>query len=162
MKDKLVVGVLGNRRSGKSHTWNTVFGQTVRTGRDIRRLYLTNSEYIEVFLVSGSAEERHSYVGDIIGRQHPRIVLCSMQYVAEVTKTIDYFLGNGYSLYTHWLNPGHSDTGHQPDHLGLATQLLYRGAMLAVRNAKTNPSTRVRELKDFLYGWAKSRNLLLT
>jgi hypothetical protein len=162
MNDKLVISVLGNRNSGKSHTWNTLFGQTVRTGSYIRRLYLTSAQYIEVFLVSGSAEERHLYVGDIIGQQQPKIVLCSMQYLAEVTQTIDYFVQNGYSLYTHWLNPGYSDSGHQPDHLGLATQLLYRGAVLTIRDATTDASPRVQEIRDFLYGWAMSRNLCLT
>lgn len=162
MSEKLVVSVLGNRNSGKSHTWNKLFSQTVRTGRYIRRLYLSSTEYIEVFLVSASAEERHLYVRNIIGRQRPRIVLCSMQYLDVATKTIEYFLQNGYSLYTHWLNPGYSDSGLQTDYLGLATQLFYRGAVLAIRDATTNASTRVQELKDFLYGWAKSRNLLLT
>lgn len=162
MNEKLVVSVLGNRNSGKSHTWNTLFGQTVKTGSYNRRLYLSSTEYIEVFLVSGSAEERDLYVGDIIGQQQPTIVLCSMQYLAEVSQTIEYFLQNGYSFYTHWLNPGYSDSGHQPDHLGLAAQLLYRGAVVAIRDATTDASTRVQEFKDFLCGWAKSRNLLLT
>jgi hypothetical protein len=162
MNDKLVISVLGNRNSGKSHTWNTLFGQTVRTGSYIRRLYLTSTQYIEVFLVSGSAEERNLYVGDIIGQQQPTIVLCSMQYLAEVTQTIDYFVQNGYSLYTHWLNPGYSDGGHQPDHLGLAAQLLYRGAVLTIRDATTDAPPRVQEIRDFLYGWAMSRNLCRT
>src|SRR6266699_2292504 len=101
MNDKLVISVLGNRNSGKSYTWNTLFRHTVRTGSRMRRLYLNPSEYIEVFLVSGSPEEKHTYVGKIVGRRNPHIILCSIQYLANATQTIDYFLENGYSLYTH-------------------------------------------------------------
>lgn len=121
-----------------------------------------DSEYIEVFLVSGSAEERHLYVGDIIGQQQPRMILCSMQYLSDVTQTIDYFLQHRYSLYMHWLNPGYSDTARQQDALGLIPILLDRGAVVAIRDATNNASVRVEEMKDFLYGWAKSRNLFLT
>src|SRR5216683_5668480 len=116
----LVVGVLGNRNSGKSHTWNTLFGRRVRTGGRIRRLYVTDTEYVEVFLVSGSAEERQLYVGDIIGSLAPRIVLCSMQYREGVDATIQYFLEHGYLPYVHWLNPGFNDvSGAVSDTLGV-------------------------------------------
>jgi ribosome biogenesis GTPase A len=40
MTDRLFVGVLGNRNSGKSTTWNTLFGATVRTGQYPRILTL--------------------------------------------------------------------------------------------------------------------------
>src|SRR5258707_15273398 len=104
MKDKVVISVLGNRNSGKSTTWNTLFQTTVRTGSNSRRLYLTPTEFVVVFLVSGSPEERDIYVGDIVGQQEPRIILCSMQYRADVTDTFDYFCQNDYSIYAQWLN----------------------------------------------------------
>jgi hypothetical protein len=62
MNDNLCVAVLGHRNSGKSLTWNTLFGRRVSTGRRMRRLFLTPTQYVEVFLVSGSSEERHLYV----------------------------------------------------------------------------------------------------
>jgi GTPase Era involved in 16S rRNA processing len=34
----LVVAVLGHRNTGKSTTWNTLFGATVKTGKHERRL----------------------------------------------------------------------------------------------------------------------------
>ena len=52
MMDRLLVGVLGNRNSGKSHTWNTLFGRTVRRGKSSRRLELRSEECVETFLVS--------------------------------------------------------------------------------------------------------------
>jgi len=61
MKNNLVIVIMGNRKSGKSTTWNTLFGRQVRTGK--KKLYLTNYDYVEVFLVSGSPEEREKYVG---------------------------------------------------------------------------------------------------
>ena len=40
MKSRLLIGLLGNRNGGKSHTWNELFGHTVRTGKRPRRLEL--------------------------------------------------------------------------------------------------------------------------
>jgi energy-coupling factor transporter ATP-binding protein EcfA2 len=160
MKDKLVVAVLGHRNSGKSTTWNTLFGNTVRTSNKVRRLFLTQSEYVDAFLVSGSPEERQTSVGKIIGELSPSLVLCSMQYRADVTQTIDYFLKNGYALFVQWLNPGYSETGRVPDTLGLMPYLLDRGATICVRDGQTKPETRVQELREYIYGWAWGRGLI--
>lgn len=162
MKDKLAVAVLGHRKSGKSTTWNSLFGHTVRTGNKIRQLFLSNTEYVDAFLVSGSPEERHTYVGDIIGEQSPSLVLSSMQYHADVTQTIDYFLENGYSLFVLWLNPGYSDSGQVPDTLGLMPYLLYRGAAVCIRNGQMKPKDRVKELREYVYGWAWGHGLIRT
>src|SRR5437868_3064583 len=118
---KLAVIVLGNRRSGKSTTWNTLFGRTVRTGSEMRELVLPSGVSIPVFLVSGSPEERDMYVGDIIDRANPRVVLCSLQYIEDARDSFDFFLENGFSLYVQWLNPGYSDEGVLPDTLGFAS-----------------------------------------
>lgn len=80
MAERLFVGVLGHRDAGKSTTWNTLFGATVRTGQYPRTLNLFPGECAEVFLISGSPEERGLYAGDILANQACRIVLCSMQY----------------------------------------------------------------------------------
>ena len=58
MNNKLAITVLGNPNSGKTETWKILFDKDVRTGSHIRRLYLNTEEYLDVFLVSGSAEER--------------------------------------------------------------------------------------------------------
>jgi hypothetical protein len=156
----LAVAVLGNRNAGKSYTWNMLFGRTVRTGKHLHRLQLTPTEWVEVFLVSGSPEERKLYVGEIIQSQQPQIVLCSMQYRADVAKTIDYFSANDYSLYVQWLNPGYSDPSTMSDSLSLIPYLLNRTAVVGMRNGKANPAERVQEILDFIYGWAHSRGLL--
>jgi hypothetical protein len=55
--DRLLVGVLDNRNSIKSHTWNTLFDRVVHTGQNEHRLELRPDEWVEVFLLNGSCEE---------------------------------------------------------------------------------------------------------
>ena len=42
--EKLLVAVLGNRNSGKTYTWNTMFGRTVKTGKNEHQLFLSEKE----------------------------------------------------------------------------------------------------------------------
>lgn len=161
--ENLAITVLGNRNSGKSTTWNNLFERKVRTGTEIRRLFLREREYVEVFLVSGSPEERETYVGKIIGEQTPRIVLCSMQYRADVTQTIQFFSDNNYSIFCHWLNPGYFDPVEMAtsDDLELMKYLLSLNSIVGIRNGKSEVASRVNEIRDFIYGWASSRNLII-
>jgi hypothetical protein len=160
MPDRLLVGVLGNRNSGKSTTWNTLFGATVRTGRHSRTLTLRPAECVEVFLASGSPEERALYVGDIIGDNTARIVLCSLQYIKGVTTSFDYFIENGFFIFLQWLNPGYSDIGENFDRLGIVDQILSVPSVVSIRNGQDNPAARVQEIREFIYGWALYRNLI--
>jgi hypothetical protein len=136
--ENLAVTILGNRNSGKSTTWNQLFGRTVRTGTELKRLYLRKKEYVEVFLVSGSPEERQTYVGEIIGQKRPRIILCSMQYRSDVIQTIQFFADNRYSIFSHWLNPGYSDENEiiAFDNLGLTNFLLSLNSIIGIRNGQ--------------------------
>lgn len=158
--DKLLVAVLGNRDSGKTTTWSRLFGGTVRTGKHARELYLSETEYVEVFLISGSPEERGKDVEELL-QDDARIVLCSTQYRKGVEETYQYFLEKDYYIYVQWLNPGHGDIDAQYfDSLGIAPWLLSAGATITIRNGKNAPEPRVREIRDFIYGWAKSRRLI--
>lgn len=159
MTDRLFVTVLGNRDSGKSTTWNTLFGQTVRTGKLPRNLELLGGECCEVFLISGSPEERGQYAGDILANTDCRIVLCSTQYAQAVSKTFAYVIDAGFDIHVQWLNPGFSDVGDNPDSLGLLPKLLSHGAILSMRDGRADPTARTEELRQFIYGWAKARNL---
>ena len=164
MADRLFVSVLGHRNSGKSRTWNDLFGATVHTGKYPRMLELQRGECVEVFLISGSNEERQQYAGDVLDGQQARIILCSMQYTDAVFDTIKYVEDNDFWIYVHWLNPGYSEPDRQySDYLGMANRLIFNSeATLAVRSGKSDPPTsRVRELKEFIYGWAKFRNLIV-
>lgn len=160
MSDKLAVIVLGNRQAGKSKTWNTLFQKTVKTGSSQRELEFNRCERTWVFLVSGSPEERDLYVGDIIADKDARIVLCSLQYRDTVEESLQYFRDNGFQLYVQWLNPGYSGGSQQEDSLGLIPKLLGRGATIAIANGKSPTEPRVREIRNFIYGWAKPRGLV--
>lgn len=138
--DKLLVAALGNRNSGKSRTWNTLFNDTVRTGIKLRRLYLSENEFVRVYLVSGSPEEREKYVGDLIRVKDPAIVLCSIQYHKRVIETIDYFSERDYEIYCQWLNPGYRDQNdcRQFDRLGIFDYLIGLNSTVGIRNGKVN------------------------
>lgn len=160
MGDRLFVAVLGNRNSGKSTTWNELFGRTVKTGKQSRPLILQPQECVEVFLMSGSPEERQLYAGDILGDNASKIVLCSIQYTEEVAKTLSYVKSIGFDLYVQWLNPGYSDAGENWDRLGLINQLFDARSAVAIRSGKVNPADRVQELREVIYGWAAYRGLI--
>ncbi|HAT76616.1 MAG TPA: hypothetical protein DCS19_07175 [Flavobacterium sp.] len=161
--DKLLVAVLGHRNSGKTTTWASLFERTVKTGKYLRRLYLNDKEYVTVFLISGSPEEREKDVEELITVENPTIVLCSTQYRADVIETYDYFKSNGYSIFVHWLNPGYSDQSLPYfDSLGLVSRLLGDGATLTLRNGKESPELRVQKMKEYIYGWAKYRDLIVS
>jgi hypothetical protein len=87
-----------------------------------------------------------------------------MQYASEVVTTIDFFVENNYFLYVQWLNPGHDDQNDSAhaDYLGIVNRILSLDATLSVRNGKVDPTERIQEISDFLYGWAFSRNLLIS
>lgn len=162
MVDRLFVGVLGHRRSGKSTTWNELFGKRVNTSATSRMLRLRRGECVEVFLISGSNEERGTYAGDVLKSQKARIVLCSMQYVEEVCETIDYVLNHNFSMHIQWLNPGYSDPDAQYwDYLGIGNWLLSEGATVAMRSGKRKPASRVKEIRQVIYGWAAYRRLIV-
>ncbi|MGH8123695.1 MAG: hypothetical protein ACREPT_13090 [Rudaea sp.] len=162
MADRLFVGVLGHRNSGKSHTWNTLFGTKVKTGNKSRMLELRPGECVEVFLISGSPEERDEYAGDVLKNQKARVVLCSMQYIEHVADTINYVTDEGFWAYVQWLNPGYRDQAAYPDYLGLGNRIMFSGAITGVRSGKINANSRVRELREFVYGWASFRKLIVT
>ena len=112
-----------------------------------------------MFLVSGSPEERGEYAGDILANTECRIVLCSAQYTEAVHATFTFAIETGFDLCVQWLNPGFEDSGEGFDRLGLIPQLLAQGATFSLRNGKSDPHARTEELRQFIFGWAKARNL---
>ncbi len=135
MDERLLIGILGKGKSGKSYTWDRLFGRLVKTGKNIRRLYFNESEYVEVFLLSRSPQKRHISVEFIIKDIKPRIVLCSMQYVSGVKKTFTYFVDKGFSLFIHWLNPGYNDNNDAPlfYNVGIINHILSLDSVVGVR-----------------------------
>lgn len=158
--DRLIIAVLGNSDAGKSHTWNVLFGTTVKTGKHKRPLEVADGQYVDVFLASGSPEERKIYVGDIIVNEKARIVLCSVQYLKSANTTFDYFIDNNFDLAVQWLNPGYHDSRAGPDYLGLFTYLQHQRSLMAIRDGKLPAESRVEELRQILHGWAAARGLV--
>jgi hypothetical protein len=134
MADRLFVAVIGSRNAGKSTTWNHLFGHEVRTGKEPRRLRLDEEGHsTEVFLISGSNEERKKYAAEVLEDVDCRIVLCSVQYVEEAfDSTWNHIFAEKFAIYAQWLNPGH-DEKEQWDRLGLANILLEHDALLHSR-----------------------------
>ena len=60
MNTRLLIGLLGNRDSGKSHTWNELFGRTVKRGKHPRQLELLPGECVEVFSLAGHSKNAES------------------------------------------------------------------------------------------------------
>jgi hypothetical protein len=164
MADKLLIAVLGNRNSGKSKTWNMLFGSTVKTGRQLRYLYLNKAQWVDnVFLISGSSEERGLPVEEIIATEiSPSIVLCSVQYCEGMDATFDYFFCRSYDVFVQWLNPGYSDETVYVDSLNAVDWLLGKGAVLAKRNGQNSVEGRVEEIRQYILGWATHRDLVRT
>lgn len=163
MTENLLVGVLGNKGAGKSFTWNYLFKREVRTGKHLRKLYLNSREYVEVFLISRSAEERHLDVQNIIKEKQPRIILCSLDYSTPLKSTLEYFVKNKFFLFIHWLNPGYKESNMESIFytLGIVNVILKEESLVGIRNANDDIRNRTSEMKDFIYGWAKSRGLII-
>ncbi|MEA2879658.1 MAG: hypothetical protein QOF14_4854 [Hyphomicrobiales bacterium] len=160
MAKRLFVGVLGHRKAGKSTTWYELFGHAVRRGKNARQLILIKESAAEVFVVSGSFEERGEYADEGLDKQDARIVLCSIQYNEEGLNTIDYAFKNGFDVFIQWLNPGYHDETDYFDRLGLVNSVLARGGTFAIRDGKGSLRNRVREIREFIFGWAAYRGLL--
>jgi hypothetical protein len=125
-------------------------------------LELRPNECVEVFLISGSNEERDQYAGDVLANQNARIILCSIQYVAHAADTIGYIEDEDFWSYIQWLNPGFSDQDIRYfDYLGIGNRLVSMGSTMTMRSGKENPGGRVQELREFIYGWAAFRNLII-
>jgi hypothetical protein len=160
--DKLLIGILGNASSGKTYTWNTLFGREVRTGKNLRRLYFNETDYVNVFLVSRSPGKRRQAVSSILGKSRPDIVLCSLQYQHSLLDTLKFFRQNAYLMYIQWLNPGYADSNEVPlfYDLEMINRILSDTAFLSVRNGKKSAEPRTEDILDFLYGWAGRRGLI--
>jgi hypothetical protein len=116
--------------------------------------------HLNVFLVSGSNEEKKRYAQKVLEDVNCRIVLCSVQYTAEAfERTWDFVLDQGFRVYVQWLNPGYrADESY--DHLGLVNRLLSDQAVVSIRDGRKHLTERTEELRQFIHGWAAARSLV--
>lgn len=162
MVDRVLIAVLGNRHSGKTTTWHTLFGTNVKSGKIERRLYLNPAQWIKVFLVSGSPEERKLPVSTLLNKKLPQVVLCSVQYRSTATATFEHFFNNGYDVFVQWLNPGYGEAEKYIDTVAFGAYLLNKGATIQMRDGRVDPTLRVKEIRQFALGWARHRDLVNT
>jgi hypothetical protein len=78
-----------------------------------------------------------------------------------VERTLGYLIENDFFIFLQWLNPGYHDSGETWDRLGLVNQVLSVPSVVSIRDGKTNPAARVQEIREFIYGWARYRNLIV-
>ncbi len=161
MASKLLIGVLGNYKAGKTTTWNQLFKREVRTGKHLRKLDLFNTK-IPIFLINGAPLERRVDLEYILPDEDPQIVLCSFLYHKMVKSNFQYFIDKGYDLYIQWLNPGYNDTNDKVlfYNLGIINYLMSYGAVISVKNARLKPDARVDEIKNYLYAWCINNNII--
>jgi len=188
MADRLFVAVIGEQHSGKSTTWNTLFNKPVKTGKKPRDLEVYRDASVEVelirtpyqdmhrnrsevlsltqtqvFVISGSNEEKKRYAQKVLDNVDCRIILCSVQYVEEAfERTWKYVFAESFSIYAQWLNPGHR--GKETwDTFGLVNRLLAHNATVSIRDGReddTRLHARVEEIRQYIHGWAAARGLL--
>lgn len=161
---KLAVIALGNKNSGKSHTWYNLFGQKVVTGKYIRPLYFNSSEYTNVYLLNGSMEERRKNIKDELIPCD--ILLCSVQYSPKGKQTIEYLHQQGFQILVYWLNPGCYDKDKYTDARIGIIEMIETYPNSIVRQTEAIPDdnhTKIRadEICEFIFDWAKKENLLL-
>lgn len=151
MERKLLIGVLGNEGSGKSTTWKYLFGHTVHTGKNLRKLTIGGLA-IPVFLINESPLERKTKLEYILPENNPDIVLSSFLYHKDVKSNFEYFSSRGYDIYVQWLNPGFNDQNDKALFYndGIINFLLSIGATVAVKCGKEMPDYRVREIKNYI------------
>lgn len=161
MERKLLIGVLGNEGSGKSTTWNNLFGHTVHTGKNLRKLII-NGVAIPVFLINESPLERKTKLEYILPENNPDIVISSFLYHKDVKSNFEYYAKHGYDIYVQWLNPGFSDQNDKALFYndGIVNFLLSIGATVSVKNGKELPDYRVTEIKNYIFSHFLSNNNL--
>ncbi len=162
MADKLLIGILGKRGAGKSFTWNSAFKHPVRTGKHLRKYYVSENEYVNVFLISGSPTERKMPVAELLPSELPDIVFSSFEFTSNLRETLGFFIKNGYKIDMAWLNPGYGDKTVSKLFytFGITNYMLKNGIHLNIRNGNENIDNRIKDLNEVVYGWAKFRNLI--
>lgn len=161
MERKLLIGVLGNEGSGKSTTWNNLFGHRVHTGKNVRKLFI-NGLAIPVFLINESPLERKTKLEYILPDINPDIVISSFLYHKDVKSNFEYYANNGYDIYVQWLNPGYNDQNDRALFYndGIINFLLSIGATVSVKNGKALPEYRVAEIKNHIFSYFLSNSNL--
>jgi len=172
---KIAVIALGKRNAGKSNTWYEIFGKTIRSGvkrlplnGNIASIQVKNASfeesgddikiYFKVQVINASNEESGYQLEDYLDVDDlPYIVFCSVQYVQDGVKTIDWFREHGYFLYIQWINPGYHDGQPYDDFLGLEERYIADGVFTKVSGKEKK--RRAVSIVNFLSQWVRTNDV---
>lgn len=187
MSERLLIAMVGTQDSGKSRTWVELFEKfskidsgfiarngfmadkfsvkNVKTKNKVYKLKLTDTKFVEIFLISGSPEERAIPVKNMIANydkfKQANIVLCSIQYADNMLNeetTLNYFISEGYHIYIHWLNPGINGKKFD-ENCDLINQIQHKdNAVLEIHEVEKDVfEPRIQPIIDYIYDWAIPR-----
>ena len=168
-KRKIAIVALGKPHAGKSNTWYEIFGRTIRSG--VKQLDLNGwnlivrvknasfeesddeiETYFEVLVINASNEESGKEIEDYLDVDDlPLIVFCSVQYIKDGIKTIDWFRDHGYYLYIQWINPGYHDQRPYDDFLKLEKR--YQSGGTFTKRSGKEKKERASDIVEFLRRW---------
>lgn len=173
-KQKIAIIALGKRNAGKSNTWYQIFGRKIRSGSkqltfngmkfkvEVKNGSFEETEddiatYFNVFVINGSNEETGKQVEDHLDVDNlPTIVFCSVQYIKEGQKTIDWFRDHGYFLYIQWINPGYSHSAYA-DYLEMEKR--YSASGIFSQWSGKEKEDRATDILLFLCRWLRKNKV---
>lgn len=164
--------VLGASNSGKSHTWQNLFGHKVYSNPvSPLELDLGDGEVVDVVLRNSSCEESDERIEDRLPEDDegnvlwPSILLLAVQYPRreravdriKPTETLKTLLDNGYELYVQWLNPGYDQQRYTDDKEIVAW---LRQREVTVDDLDSGMvRERTDKMRDIIRDWAKANGL---
>lgn len=166
---------MGEQGSGKSITWETLFGGRHRSG--IHMLQLNRYIHSRVLLFVSSPQENrwnmNAFLNTFRNRQRGEnldIVLCSLQttltnnmirrHVTSARDIIEHMDENGFDIFIQWLNPGFtSEIDNTPNITQQVMSYCEIDSVIGIRNenATLNPEDRAARLREVILGWVQSR-----
>ena len=173
-KKKLFVVILGEPKSGKSSTWEALFGRRIQKGKKILNLnkYLQTTIYIFVSSPQENYWTKERFLKEFkIADSKSNIVLCSLQTnltgnmnrrnVVTKEDVLEIANKNGYDIFIQWLNPGcksgediHTDVEHQ------IIRLTETASVIGMKkeDARNQKEIRAEKIRTIMLGWILSRN----
>lgn len=170
---KLLIAVIGEQRSGKSITWEALFGKRVQKGKKM----LVLNEYLQtsVFVFVSSPQEKY-WTEDKFqtelnnAKQQSRIILCSLQShptgnmirrrVITKEEAVEIAKDKGFDIFIYWLNPGYrTDLDRDPDIEHQMMSLTENAAVIGLKkfDARNQPDIRAEYIRKMILGWIQSR-----
>jgi len=166
---------MGEQGSGKSSTWESLFGRKHLSG--LRLLQLNRYIFTKVLLFVSSPQENYwtktKFLQTFKNRERgesPDIVLCSLQtsitnnmalrQVVSSKDIIDYMNDNGFDIFIQWLNPGfNSGIDNTPNITNQVMSYCETDSVIGIKkeNATIDPAERTERLRDVILGWVQSK-----